>query len=117
MPRRATTSLDEVHRHRALQAVVCRRSRQAAWRARCGLREPRGAIRAAAQPLKGLGVGSLSLILQPKLFREIFLPRYRQFCEFVKGRAPVKVALHSCGPVCWALDDLANAGIDIVQPG
>ena len=56
-------------------------------------------------------------ILQPKLFREIFLPRYRQFCEFVKGRAPVKVALHSCGSVCWALDDLANAGIDIVQPG
>lgn len=55
-------------------------------------------------------------ILQPKLFREIFLPRYRQFCEFVKGRAPVKVALHSCGSVCWALDDLANSGIDVVHP-
>jgi uroporphyrinogen decarboxylase len=55
-------------------------------------------------------------ILQPKLFREVFVPRYRQFCEFVKSRAPVKIAIHSCGSVCWALDDLAGAGIDVVHP-
>jgi uroporphyrinogen decarboxylase len=55
-------------------------------------------------------------ILPPRLFREIFLPRYRQFCDFVKGRADVKIALHSCGSVCWALEDLADAGIDVVHP-
>jgi len=55
-------------------------------------------------------------IISPKLFREIYVPRYRQFCQFVKSHAPVKIALHSCGSVCWALDDLADAGIDVVHP-
>jgi uroporphyrinogen decarboxylase len=55
-------------------------------------------------------------ILPPRLFREIFLPRYRQFCDFAKSRAPVKIALHSCGSVCWALEDFAAAGIDVVHP-
>jgi len=55
-------------------------------------------------------------IIPPTLFREIFLPRYRQFCAFVKSRAKVKIALHSCGSVGWALEDLANAGIDVVHP-
>jgi uroporphyrinogen decarboxylase len=34
----------------------------------------------------------------------------------VKSRSKVKIALHSCGPVCWALDDLAEAGFDVVHP-
>ena len=55
-------------------------------------------------------------IIPPKLFREIFLPRYRQFCAFVKSRSQVKIALHSCGSVGWALEDLAGAGIDVVHP-
>lgn len=55
-------------------------------------------------------------ILPPRLFREIFLPRYRQFCSFVKSRADVKIALHSCGSVCWTLEDLADAGIDVIHP-
>jgi uroporphyrinogen decarboxylase len=55
-------------------------------------------------------------IIPPQLFREIFVPRYRQFCSFVKKRAPVKIALHSCGSVAWALDDFAEAGIDVIHP-
>jgi uroporphyrinogen decarboxylase len=55
-------------------------------------------------------------IMPPKLFQKIFLPRYRQFCTFVKSRAPVKIALHSCGSIDWALDDLVSAGIDVVHP-
>lgn len=55
-------------------------------------------------------------IMPPKLFREIFFPCYRQFCSFVKSRAPVKIALHSCGSVDWALEDFASAGIDVVHP-
>ena len=55
-------------------------------------------------------------IIPPQLFREIYLPRYREFCSFVKQRAPVKIALHSCGSVDWALEDLASAGIDVMHP-
>jgi uroporphyrinogen decarboxylase len=55
-------------------------------------------------------------IIPPKLFREIFLPLYRQFCSFVKSRSHVKIALHSCGSISWGLEDLAGAGIDVVHP-
>ena len=55
-------------------------------------------------------------MIPPKLFREIFVPRYRQFCTFVKKRAPVKIALHTCGAVSWALEDFAAVGIDVVHP-
>ncbi len=55
-------------------------------------------------------------IIQPQLFSEIFIPRYRQFCSFVKQRAKVKIALHSCGSIRWALDDFAAAGIDVIHP-
>jgi len=55
-------------------------------------------------------------IMQPQLFREIFVPRYRRFCEFVKSRTQAKIALHSCGSVCWALDDFADVGFDVVHP-
>jgi uroporphyrinogen decarboxylase len=55
-------------------------------------------------------------IINPSLFRRIFLPRYRQFCAFVKSRAKVKIAIHACGSVAWALDDLADAGFDVVHP-
>jgi uroporphyrinogen decarboxylase len=55
-------------------------------------------------------------IIPPKLFRSLFVPRYRQFCSFVKSRSNVKIALHSCGSVGWALEDLADAGIDVVHP-
>jgi uroporphyrinogen decarboxylase len=34
----------------------------------------------------------------------------------VKSKADVKVALHSCGSIDWALDDLIGAGIDVIHP-
>ena len=44
------------------------------------------------------------------------LPRYRQFCSFVKSPRKVKIALHSCGSVRWAMEDFAEAGIDVLHP-
>jgi uroporphyrinogen decarboxylase len=55
-------------------------------------------------------------LMNPVLFREIFVPRYRVLTKFIKSKAAVKIALHSCGSVYWALNDFAAMGIDIVHP-
>ncbi|NQU11906.1 hypothetical protein HQ590_14015 [bacterium] len=55
-------------------------------------------------------------IIAPEIFREIFLPRYKQITDFVKQRTRAKIALHCCGSVDWALDDIASAGIDVIHP-
>jgi uroporphyrinogen decarboxylase len=55
-------------------------------------------------------------LMSPALFREIFIPRYKQFTGSVKKKCDVKIALHACGSIYWALEDLANAGIDVIHP-
>jgi len=55
-------------------------------------------------------------IMNPALFREIFVPRYKELTKFIKSKADVKISLHSCGSVYWALNDFAEMGIDVVHP-
>jgi uroporphyrinogen decarboxylase len=54
--------------------------------------------------------------MNPELFREIYVPRYKELTRFIKSKADVKIALHSCGSVYWALGDFARMGIDVVHP-
>jgi uroporphyrinogen decarboxylase len=58
----------------------------------------------------------LAPLMSPTMFRDIFLKRYKEFVKFVKSKADVKVAIHSCGAVQWALGDFVDAGIDVVHP-
>ena len=55
-------------------------------------------------------------MINPRLFREIFVPRYKELTGYIKSKADVKIALHSCGSVAWALGDFADMGIDVVHP-
>jgi uroporphyrinogen decarboxylase len=58
----------------------------------------------------------LAPLMNPKTFREMFVSRYAQLTKHIKSKADVKVALHSCGAIDWALDDIAKAGIDVIHP-
>jgi uroporphyrinogen decarboxylase len=60
--------------------------------------------------------GQQSLLLSPKTYRELILPRHRRLFQFIKAQAPVKVFFHSCGAVRPLIPDLLNAGIDILNP-
>jgi uroporphyrinogen decarboxylase len=55
-------------------------------------------------------------ILSPQLFKDIFVKRYEQFIRFVKSKADIKVCLHSCGSVYWAIEEFIKAGIDVLHP-
>ncbi len=55
-------------------------------------------------------------LISPSLFREMFVPRYMDLIRHIKSCAEVKVALHSCGSVAWAMDDFIRCGIDVLHP-
>jgi uroporphyrinogen decarboxylase len=60
--------------------------------------------------------GQQSLLLSPKTYRELILPRHRQLFQFIKAQAPVKVFFHSCGAVRPLIPDFLDAGVDILNP-
>jgi uroporphyrinogen decarboxylase len=55
-------------------------------------------------------------IMNPELFRKIYVPRYKELTKHIKSKADVKIALHSCGSVYYALGDFVEMGIDVIHP-
>ncbi len=57
-------------------------------------------------------------LLSPDLYRKLIKPRHARLFSFIKKRAtvPVKIFYHSCGAVLPLIDDLIEAGIDILNP-
>lgn len=55
-------------------------------------------------------------IMNPKVFRAIFKPRYRRLIDLVKSKTRAKVCLHTCGATYWILQDLVDVGVDVVHP-
>jgi len=55
-------------------------------------------------------------IIHPGVFRNIFKPRMKELVSFIKSKAKVKVCLHSCGSVYWAIQDFIDVGIDVLNP-
>jgi len=54
--------------------------------------------------------------IPPKIFGEIFKPRYKKMWDFVHDNSDCKVFLHSCGSVYEELPHLVEAGLDILNP-
>jgi len=55
--------------------------------------------------------------MSPKMYRELFKPRHRILVERIKKAHPhVKIFLHSCGSITALLDDLIDAGFEIINP-
>ena len=55
-------------------------------------------------------------IMSPAVFRTVFKPRYRRLTDLVKSKTKAKVCLHTCGATYWILQDLIDAGINVVHP-
>jgi uroporphyrinogen decarboxylase len=49
-------------------------------------------------------------------FREVFKPRYRILCNYVKKNSSMKIFLHSCGSIRQFIPDLIEVGFDILNP-
>ena len=58
----------------------------------------------------------LGPIMNPAIFREIFVPRYKELTKFIKSKADVKICLHCCGAAYWAFNDFIESGIEVIHP-
>jgi uroporphyrinogen decarboxylase len=56
-------------------------------------------------------------LIDPKLYRELIKPRYAIMIQEVKKiNKDIKIAFHTDGNIEWALDDLIEIGIEILNP-
>lgn len=57
-----------------------------------------------------------SLMVSPEMFREFFKPYLKSLIDTIKQTADVKVLMHCDGAIVPILDDLIEAGVDIINP-
>jgi len=55
-------------------------------------------------------------LFSPVTYRKILKPRQRKLFEIIKSTADVKILYHTCGSVVEFIDDLAEIGVDILNP-
>lgn len=60
--------------------------------------------------------GQQGLLIDPRLWRELFKPRLRELFTHIKRQAPVFIFFHSCGSIYDIIPDLIEAGIDALNP-
>ncbi|HUI70865.1 MAG TPA: uroporphyrinogen decarboxylase family protein, partial [Spirochaetia bacterium] len=52
----------------------------------------------------------------PDMFRGVFKPRLARLISSLKSHTRAKCAYHCCGSVSWVMNDLIEAGVDILHP-
>jgi uroporphyrinogen decarboxylase len=51
-----------------------------------------------------------------KMYRVLLKPYYKRYFDFVKSKTDAKLFYHSCGNVAPYIDDLAEIGVEILNP-
>ncbi len=54
--------------------------------------------------------------MDPALYRQLFKPRHKLLCDFVKQNSGMNTFLHSCGSIYMLIPDLIEAGFEIINP-
>ena len=57
-----------------------------------------------------------SLLISPKMYREILKPIHADYINFIKQRTKAKVFFHTDGDVFDLIDDFIEIGVDILNP-
>lgn len=57
-----------------------------------------------------------SLMISPKMYREILKPIHADFISFIKARTKARILFHSDGDVAPLIDDFVEIGVDILNP-
>ena len=55
-------------------------------------------------------------LFSPDLYREVYKPRHRRLTDLIHRKTDAKIFLHCCGSIYWALSDIIESGIDIINP-
>ncbi len=54
--------------------------------------------------------------MSPETYRQIFKPRLKQLCDYVKKNSQMHTMIHSCGSIYSLMPDMIDAGIEIFNP-
>jgi len=57
-----------------------------------------------------------ALLMSPGTYRQLLKPAYKKYFEFVKSKTQAKIVYHSDGNIVGLLDDLAEIGVDAINP-
>jgi len=57
-----------------------------------------------------------SLMISPKMYREILKPVHADFISFIKARTKARIFFHSDGDVAPLIEDFIVMGVDILNP-
>lgn len=55
-------------------------------------------------------------LMPAETYHELFFPRHKAMCDYVKSHSGMKIMLHSCGSIDILLPDLIDAGFEIINP-
>jgi uroporphyrinogen decarboxylase len=62
-----------------------------------------------------LGIQS-GLMVTPSSYEDICYPYLRKWCKHVHETSDIKIFMHSCGSIYDIMDQIVDAGIDIINP-
>lgn len=54
--------------------------------------------------------------MRPDIYRELFKPRHRILCDYVRTHSSMRTFLHSCGSIDLVIPDLIEAGFQVLNP-
>ena len=54
--------------------------------------------------------------MAPEIYRQLFKPRHKILCDYVKTHSKMRTFIHSCGSISLLMPDLIDAGIEIFNP-
>jgi uroporphyrinogen decarboxylase len=56
------------------------------------------------------------LMMSPDTYRSRLKPYHKRYYDFVKSRTSAAIVYHSCGNIIDVIDDLAETGVDAINP-
>jgi uroporphyrinogen decarboxylase len=54
--------------------------------------------------------------MRPAVYRQLFKPRHKKLCDYIKNRSHMHIFLHSCGSIAPLIPDLIDCGFEILNP-
>jgi uroporphyrinogen decarboxylase len=54
--------------------------------------------------------------MAPEIYRQLFKPRHKMLCDYVKANSKMHTFIHSCGSISLLMPDMIEAGIEIFNP-
>jgi uroporphyrinogen decarboxylase len=54
--------------------------------------------------------------MSPDMYRQLFKPRHKALCDYIRSHSRMRILLHSCGGIAKLIPDLIEAGFEILNP-